>query len=288
MLVQVVKWVEFIIEVSLQSWHLQPGSGMLWDFDRMCPFPQFQTEETSEENKGWFTWTMSWTTVHLGLNLLSSQPCTAFISWHLWHFGIYVPFMFITLDKNVHWFQILMAGKSPSRVEMVLKGLDNQLEIATLDSLGKAISDKFVFSLMVQDGLTFLSCLLICCCQVWISVTLVSSYLSILFRLTLFASMERFSVFMKICDKQKKSRISETVLQGIIPNVFPLILSCCFHSSRLKISLCHSSMEEECNVERMVHKAGPTFSLLKYALYWYLNPSFCIVLTLVLPKHSSP
>jgi hypothetical protein len=62
-----------------------------------------------------------------------------------------------------------MAGKSPSGLEMVLKGLDNQLEIATLDSLG----------------------------------------------------MERFLVFMKIGDKQKKSRISETVLQGIIPNVFP-------------------------------------------------------------------
>jgi hypothetical protein len=56
-----------------------------------------------------------------------------------------------------------MAGKSPSGLEMVLKGLDNQLEIATLDSLGKAIYDKFVLSLMVQDGLTFLSCLLICC-----------------------------------------------------------------------------------------------------------------------------
>jgi len=28
-----------------------------------------------------------------------------------------------------------MAGKSPSGLEMVLKGLDNQLEIATLDSL---------------------------------------------------------------------------------------------------------------------------------------------------------
>jgi hypothetical protein len=38
---------------------------------------------------------------------------------------------------------------------MVLKGLDNQLEIATLDSLGKAIYDKFVFSLMVQDELYF-------------------------------------------------------------------------------------------------------------------------------------
>jgi serine/threonine protein kinase len=109
-----------------------------------------------------------WTTVHLGLDLLSSQPCTGFISWHLWHFGIYVPFMFITLDKNVHWFQILMAAKSPSGVEMVLKGLDIQLEISTLDSLGKAIyDDKFVFSLMVQEELTFLSCLLICCCQVW-------------------------------------------------------------------------------------------------------------------------
>jgi hypothetical protein len=59
-----------------------------------------------------------------------------------------------------------MAGKSPSGLEMVLKGLHNQLEIATLDSLGKAIYDKFVFSLMVQDGLTFLSCLLICCGQV--------------------------------------------------------------------------------------------------------------------------
>jgi len=39
-----------------------------------------------------------------------------------------------------------MAGKSPSGLEMVLKGLDNQLEIATLDSLGKAIYDRFVFS----------------------------------------------------------------------------------------------------------------------------------------------
>jgi len=59
-----------------------------------------------------------------------------------------------------------MASKSPSGFEMVLKGLDNQLEIATLDSLGKAIYDRFVFSLMVQDGLIFLLCLLICCCQV--------------------------------------------------------------------------------------------------------------------------
>jgi hypothetical protein len=42
------------------------------------------------------------------------------------------------------------------------------------------------------------------------------------------------------------------------------------------------------DVERMVHKAGPTFSFLKYAHYWYLNSSFCIVLTLVLPKHPSP
>jgi hypothetical protein len=171
MLVQVVKWVESIIQISLQSWHLQLGSGMLWDFGRMCPFLQFQIEEASEENKGWFEaryiWTTSWTTIHLGLDLLSSQPCMAFISWHLWHFGIYVPFMFITLDKNVHWFRILMASKSPSGFEMVLKGLDNQLEIATLDSLGKAIYDRFVFSLMVQDGLIFLLCLLICCCQVW-------------------------------------------------------------------------------------------------------------------------
>ncbi len=38
------------------------------------------------------------------------------------------------------------------------------------------------------------------------------------------------------------------------------------------------------DVERMVHKAGPTFSLLKYALYWYLNPSFCIVLNLGVAK----
>jgi hypothetical protein len=59
-----------------------------------------------------------------------------------------------------------MAGNSPSGLEMVLKGHDNQLEIATLDSLGKAIYDTFFFSLMVQDGLTFLSCLLFCCCQV--------------------------------------------------------------------------------------------------------------------------
>jgi serine/threonine protein kinase len=70
----------------------------------------------------------------LGSDMLSSQPCTTFILRHLWHFGIYVPFMFITLDENVHWFQILMGGKSPSRLEMVLKGFDNQLEIATLDS----------------------------------------------------------------------------------------------------------------------------------------------------------
>jgi hypothetical protein len=144
---------------------------MSWDFDRMCPFLQFQTEEASEESKGWFeaiyTWTMSWTTVHLSLDLLSSQPWTAFMSWHLWHFGIYVPFMFITLDKNVHWFQILMVGKSPSRLEMVRKGLDIQLEISTLDSLGKAIYDMFVFSVMVQDELTFFSCLLICCRHVW-------------------------------------------------------------------------------------------------------------------------
>ncbi len=60
-----------------------------------------------------------------------------------------------------------MAGKSPSGLEMVLKRLDIQLEISTLDSLGKAIYDKFVFSLMVQDELTFFSCLLICCRQVW-------------------------------------------------------------------------------------------------------------------------
>jgi hypothetical protein len=59
-----------------------------------------------------------------------------------------------------------MAGKSPSGLEMVLKRLDIQLEISTLDSLGKAIYDKFVFSLMVQDELTFFSCLLICCRQV--------------------------------------------------------------------------------------------------------------------------
>jgi len=110
---------------------------------------------------------LSWTTVHLGLDLLSSQPYMAFISWHLWHFRIYVPFMFITLDENVHLFQILMVGKSAWGFEMVLKGLDIQLEISTLDSLGNAIYDKFVFSLMVQDGFTFLSCLLICCCQVW-------------------------------------------------------------------------------------------------------------------------
>jgi len=49
---------------------------------------------------------------------------------------------------------------------MVLKGVDIQLEISTLDSLGNVIYDMFVFSLMVQDGITFLSCLLICCCQV--------------------------------------------------------------------------------------------------------------------------
>jgi hypothetical protein len=55
-----------------------------------------------------------------------------------------------------------MAGKSPSGIELVLKGLDIQLEISTLDSLGKVPYYEFVFSLMVQDGLTFLSCLLIC------------------------------------------------------------------------------------------------------------------------------
>jgi hypothetical protein len=74
--------------------------------------------------------------------------------------------MFITLDENVHLFQILMPGKSPSGLKMVLKGVDIQLEISTLDSLGNVIYDMFVFSLMVQDGITFLSCLLICCCQV--------------------------------------------------------------------------------------------------------------------------
>jgi len=57
-----------------------------------------------------------------------------------------------------------MAGKSPSGIELVLKGLDIQLEIYTLDSLGKVPYYEFVFSLMVQDGLTFLSCLLICFC----------------------------------------------------------------------------------------------------------------------------